>query len=518
MAHGNRKQRSLRLNTVRFRGLLIVVGIAVLVVACADPGTTASTEPSTTGAGVSTARQQLDELATARSTWEATAPADYTVRTSEQLLAVREGEVVSLASQGGQTIDEVFDTIEDSIRDGATVDVEYDPELGYPTRVTIDLDGDGTPDVELELSDLATMPIVQSLDELLAARAKWEALGLDSYRYIVRFDCKCDLDGTYEVEVRDGFGVSARPLDHAAEEGLLAPLSIDRLIDDTVLLFTSPGELIEDGLIGFDVRMDPELGYPRWLKIEAIDIGPELPGELTVIITVDLIGPTEPVEPPASDGDREQLDDALALWQAAGLPDYDFDVTVHCECPPESRGPFHIQVREGHPVSGDGPLAVMEDAFDLITAATDAGIDVAVRYDDVLGYPIDVIIDPDAVAVDGGMAFTISGFAVPERFGFIEGTVTAGPQCPVERDPPDPACADQPVVGAVIGISPQGSGTISHPITDELGRYFATLPPGSYVIEPQPVEGLLGTPGVVEVTIESGATTVLELQYDTGIR
>ena len=80
----------------------------MLVVACADPGTTASTEPSTTGAGVSTARQQLDELATARSTWEATAPADYTVRTSEQLLAVREGEVVSLASQGGQTIDEVF--------------------------------------------------------------------------------------------------------------------------------------------------------------------------------------------------------------------------------------------------------------------------------------------------------------------------------------------------------------------------------------------------------------------------
>ena len=513
-ATGNRKGYPHRHNTMSVRVLLIVVVVAVMATACADPGTVTSTTLATT----STTEAQLDELTAARSRWDAAAPADYTVRSGEQLVAVHDGEVVSLGSSGAKTVDDVFDTIEDSIRDGATVEVEYDPELGYPTRVLIDLDGDGTPDVTIELSELEAMPIVQSLDELLEARATWEALGIDDYRYIVRFACNCPLIGTYEVEVRDGVGVSARPLDDAAEKETIEPLSIDSLIDDLVRLFTSPEELVEDGLVALDVRMDPELGYPRWLKLTAVDIEPHLPREVTLIATVDLVFPIEPVDPPASDGDRELLDAASAKWQAAGLPDYDFTVTIHCECPVESRGPFQIEVRDGHPVSGDGPVALIEDAFDLIADAIDAGVDVAVSYDDALGYPIDVIIDTEAVAVDGGLAFTITGFVVPERSGFIEGTVTAGPQCPVQKDPPDPGCQDKAVIGAVINISQPGTLTTTRATTDELGRYFAVLPPGSYLVEPMPVDGLLGTPAPVEVTIESGATIVLDLHYDTGIR
>jgi hypothetical protein len=38
------------------------------------------------------------------------------------------------------------------------------------------------------------------------------------------------------------------------------------------------------------------------------------------------------------------------------------------------------------------------------------------------------------------------------------------------------------------------------------------------VIEPQPFEGLLGTPGPTEVTVESQNTAVVEFLYDTGIR
>jgi hypothetical protein len=59
---------------------------------------------------------------------------------------------------------------------------------------------------------------------------------------------------------------------------------------------------------------------------------------------------------------------------------------------------------------------------------------------------------------------------------------------------------------------------MSRAITDEFGRYFATLPPGSYVVEPLPFEGLLGTPGPVEVTVESDVTAVVDFGYDTGIR
>jgi hypothetical protein len=44
-----------------------------------------------------------------------------------------------------------------------------------------------------------------------------------------------------------------------------------------------------------------------------------------------------------------------------------------------------------------------------------------------------------------------------------------------------------------------------------------TLPSGSYTVEPQPVEGLMGTPAPVAVSVGGDFVTV-DLAYDTGIR
>ena len=71
MALWNRTGHSERPTTMRIRLLLIVVGLAVLAGACAEPGTTVQTTPPTT-----IADEQLDELAAARSQWESSAPAD----------------------------------------------------------------------------------------------------------------------------------------------------------------------------------------------------------------------------------------------------------------------------------------------------------------------------------------------------------------------------------------------------------------------------------------------------------
>jgi hypothetical protein len=38
------------------------------------------------------------------------------------------------------------------------------------------------------------------------------------------------------------------------------------------------------------------------------------------------------------------------------------------------------------------------------------------------------------------------------------------------------------------------------------------------VVEAQPVEGLMGTPGPESVTVVDGVATPVELGYDTGIR
>jgi hypothetical protein len=99
----------------------------------------------------------------------------------------------------------------------------------------------------------------------------------------------------------------------------------------------------------------------------------------------------------------------------------------------------------------------------------------------------------------------------------ISGRVTAGPVCPVERVPPDPACAARPVVGAVILVRDATGGEVGRATTDAEGRYVVYVEAGAYVVVPQPANGLMGTPSSQQVTVDGGLTTV-DLSYDTGIR
>jgi hypothetical protein len=100
----------------------------------------------------------------------------------------------------------------------------------------------------------------------------------------------------------------------------------------------------------------------------------------------------------------------------------------------------------------------------------------------------------------------------------VGGVVTAGPVCPVEKNPPDPACAPRPVVGAVLVFRDAAGKEVARTTTAVDGTYFAELPQGFYVVVPQPAEGLLGTPGPQSVTVTDGAAVRLALAYDTGIR
>ena len=95
----------------------------------------------------------------------------------------------------------------------------------------------------------------------------------------------------------------------------------------------------------------------------------------------------------------------------------------------------------------------------------------------------------------------------------------AGPTCPVVSDPPDPSCADRPVAGAVVIVRDAGGAEIDRLVTDAAGEATTELPAGTFTLEPQPVDGLLGTPGPMEVTIaEDGDQDPIVIAYDTGIR
>jgi hypothetical protein len=98
----------------------------------------------------------------------------------------------------------------------------------------------------------------------------------------------------------------------------------------------------------------------------------------------------------------------------------------------------------------------------------------------------------------------------------VRGQALAGPTCPVAR-PNDPACDPRPVAGAVIVVLNPSGQEAARATTDADGRYSVALPSGSYTLEPQPVQGLMGTAAPAAATVGLDYVTV-DLMYDTGIR
>lgn len=100
----------------------------------------------------------------------------------------------------------------------------------------------------------------------------------------------------------------------------------------------------------------------------------------------------------------------------------------------------------------------------------------------------------------------------------VSGQAHAGPVCPVMQNPPDPACDDRPVEGAVILIL-DGSGQQVGQITTAVdGTFSILLAPGDYTLVPQPVEGLLGIPAPLALVVGDTPVDGVDLSYDTGIR
>lgn len=101
----------------------------------------------------------------------------------------------------------------------------------------------------------------------------------------------------------------------------------------------------------------------------------------------------------------------------------------------------------------------------------------------------------------------------------VTGTVTAGPSCPAQQDP-GPECDDRPVPGAVLFVREvdAGSDVYGEITVGPDGHFDTRLPAGTYVLEPQAVEGLMGTAAAIE--FEAGADLIVDLEivYDTGIR
>ena len=521
----------------------IAVGLfALMLAACAPgydpiPGPTTTTQPAPVGTAEA-------ELAAARDLWASVGSGDYTYQFQNDCgecdpdmreprrIAVLGGEVLTVEEDTGLlTVEEVFARVEQAIDASREVEVNYDPQTGFPRDVQIDMDQrpfDGG--IHWVLSDPTELTPIDSGPELADARRLWEAQQLDDYRFLIKVDCDCPEAGTFDVKVIDDRVVEVIPLDLPAETSPIDPTTINQAFDDFEEWFAETQTLFAEGILEVDIRVDPVIGYPRWVLVKADFTDNGVPAPFEAVVTMDLVTPLDPeVEPGEPDaGALAALQRARELWGAGRVTDYQYTLTVHCLCPEEHTGPFEITVRDqrvisatwqGNPLGADqGAAYTIEEVFEMIEAAIRSGIEVDVTYDPLLGHPHLVIIDVEAVAVDGGLAFTIDNLTRPAKPGGVVGQVLAGPTCPVEKDPPDPACADRAVEGAILVVfDPQGQ-EVTRVTSNPNGYFEISLEPGTYRIEPQPVAGLLGTAAPFELEIVPGVVDQVTVSYATGIR
>jgi len=119
---------------------------------------------------------------------------------------------------------------------------------------------------------------------------------------------------------------------------------------------------------------------------------------------------------------KQQLLQAKTKWQQQANRHYIYTLQRSCFCPPESRKPMRIRVKENSivqvllvpenitkPVSYRGALSV-DSLFNLIqNAINNNAASIKVRYDTQYGYPTSITIDQDVRIADEEIYYKASG-------------------------------------------------------------------------------------------------------------
>ncbi|MGQ0630090.1 MAG: carboxypeptidase-like regulatory domain-containing protein [Sporichthyaceae bacterium] len=97
----------------------------------------------------------------------------------------------------------------------------------------------------------------------------------------------------------------------------------------------------------------------------------------------------------------------------------------------------------------------------------------------------------------------------------LNGTVTAGPACPVEQA--GTPCPDRPVGGAVVELVGADDKVVLNTVTDATGRFQLRAPAGSYILRATNTGGL-PSQASEPVTLTAGRASTVKLTVDSGIR
>lgn len=329
------------------------------------------------------------------------------------------------------SVEEMFAEIEAALDADQSVVATFDPDLGYPTDVGIDLESrpvdGGTHWVVHDLNrGLPGDPV--STDVVTRAEQTWLATRPEAYEYTLTVFCDCPLAGSLETRVEGTTVVGHEVLYDEASGGAVTPVSIDDMFSDLADLMASVDGVVSDG-IRFEgsARFHPDLGYPTWVGLDITVLEPDadlllLPSRLVVTIT-DLHAVTPEPEPAATD-QLAELDEARTRWRSSGIGAYRYELTFHGMLSADFTGPFAVTVadgtvteitRDGEPVPhGQITAYTVEELFDLVEGSLSAGVESSVTYHEVWGQPVLMALDLEAIAVDGGLVLSVTNLTPTE--------------------------------------------------------------------------------------------------------
>jgi len=124
-----------------------------------------------------------------------------------------------------------------------------------------------------------------------------------------------------------------------------------------------------------------------------------------------------------------------------------------------------------------------------------------------------------------GLPQNAESFKIPVRFKIvvpsaeegIEGAVTIGPACPVEKFPPDPNCANKPYKASLEAVTKDGKTAKRFSSGDD-GKFKVSLPSGEYVVKSDSSSSILPRMAPVNAVVETGKFTRIDIGFDSGIR
>ena len=70
----------------------------------------------------------------------------------------------------------------------------------------------------------------------------------------------------------------------------------------------------------------------------------------------------------------------------------------------------------------------------------------------------------------------------------------------------------------MIVVRDASGAEVDRTVTNAAGTYFSAVGAGTYTVEPQPVNGIMGTPPPQHVVVAAGERATADFAYDTGIR